>query len=217
MALPVYHSVKSHVGTIEGVSFVVAEVPAVNGRQHRRVIGLAPQDPALHGKPLVYADSYPLDNERTIVYARHRTSPAEFVAELDNFFLEQLVDFPELRRRLFQCQMNIAGELVEDEVGLPFTEFTNIVGLDYLRFLRLSIPFGDLAIEFGTPTLEIPNQLSGLNRHQLPRALETPLVGCDLTKASVLAVLMSRLHWASDRIPPQILERLIDQMNLVPA
>jgi len=198
----------------------MAEVEIRGGRRHRRIIGDAPSDPLLHGKPLFYSDTYiAADSPTTYVYARHKADPSLFFTTL-NFFLEEHTS-SEFAAWQYSAMVNLGGELVERSVKFPVLDDNSLIGPDAdLRFCRLHLPFGDIAVEFCNTAVASSNDLETARaRRQIARSLEAPLLGCDLSKSEMLAKFMIAVHWASDFVPPTILEGLVAELsqNLVSA
>jgi hypothetical protein len=212
-----YLSVTSEWGLMGSLSYVTAEARAVGGRQHRRIIANSPLKPVLHGKPLFYADTYLAKDQPTIyAYARHKSEPRFFFEVLSRFY-DEVADDYELGGKEFRLVLNRDGELSEGSVRFPFASWSDLKGL---KFCRIFLPVGDIAIEFSSIASKAGDQLEGcVKRKELTKTLERPLIGCDLSRTPVLATLMARLHWASDFVPPAILERLAGQLagNTVPA
>jgi hypothetical protein len=121
----------------------------------------------------------------------------------------------------YQAIMNLDGELVERSLRFPVVDHANLIRPDAdLRFLRLFLPFGDIAVEFCNAVVVSSNDLdTARSRRQITRSLEAPLLGCDLSKSQMLAKFMVGMHWASDFVPPTILEGLVAELsqNSVPA
>jgi hypothetical protein len=204
-----YEGVRHNLTSIGGLPFSVAETPIINGRQHRRIIGYSykPSSP-LNGRPILYSDYYVSTGKR-FVYQRHKTEPDSFFKELDYFYYEQLADYAELEGRKFDMSLNLGGSLREIQERLPYSPLAPLT--HDIRFFRIAIPFGDVAVEFG-PANTFSDELKCSHRRQLPQALESPLIGCDLTKSNLLSSLMARVHWAAGLIPVSILEQAIAEL-----
>lgn len=207
-----YRIATQQLQSVDNVSYVLLETQLMKNRQHRRMIGSDPSQGALYGRPLLYADLYSLVNQREYVYCGHRTDPGGFFVALDRFLGEQLNEFPELRNRRFRVVLSGVGEFVEHELTPPFSRSLPID--PNLLFARCYFPFGDVAISFGTPT--ISQEFTCLKSGFLCSTLESPLVGADMTKSSILVKLLARLHWAAGVISDTILEHLIEQLSLNP-
>jgi hypothetical protein len=207
-----YPSVRWSTGSENGISFYIVEPGPANGRQHRRMIGVGHGNP-LVGRPIAYSDTYLRESERTYLYARHSAEPSEFFRVLDYFLLQQQDEFPELRGRRFHLLLNNGGAPSEVTSQLPFS---TAVSLEGLQFVRVYLPFGDVAIEFGESTTTGDELELIRSAHALTCKLESPLIGCDLTRYHVLASLVAKLHWARGVVPQSILEGLIEQLSFNP-
>jgi hypothetical protein len=204
-----YADVKSEWGLMGTLSYVTAEAEVLGSRQHQRVIANAQQTP-IHGRPLFYADTYLVSDTLTVyVYARHKAQPAQFLEALNMFYDEFAKEY-DLIGKQFRLILNRSGELTQFSVPLPLRFFSE---LNQVRFLRISLPVGDVAIEFNSTPIKAGNQLEDcFKRKRLTRFLETPLIGCDLSRTPVLSALMARVHWASEFVSPKILETLAGQL-----
>lgn len=215
-----YKIASRHFRTVDEVSYLLVETPVMGTRQHRRMIGANPIQTSLYSRPLLYADSYPSSaDESNHVYCSHRVDSVEFFRILDSFLLDQLSDFPEFRDRAFQLTISKAGKLEELSVTLPFVPSLNLDQLplvsEQIEFVRCYIPFGDVTVSFGRPNSS-ENELDCAQKGWLNASLETPLLGCDMTKSTILIPLMARLHWASGTLSESTLEHLIGQLSFNP-
>ncbi len=143
------------------------------------------------------------------VYARHNSDPRRFFEQLDYFYYERIKNYPELEGREFKIYLNVDGGFEEAWKQLPYSLVAPLK--KDIRFFRISIPFGDVAVEFG-PITQFTSELANTHKRKLPQALESPLLGCDLTKSTLLGSLMARLHWASELISTSILEQAIAEL-----
>jgi hypothetical protein len=208
--------VRRRFSTVDGFSFFVAEPPQIQSRQHSRIIGALELEKELCGRTLLYADTYFLASEPEVfVYARHKAMPEEFFSELD-FLVEDLTrEMPELRRE-FNLMFNISGKIVTGSAAFPIHPDEKF--LNRIRFFRVDFPFGALTIEFSKESVT-GDQIQLLEAGLLPRRLDAPLIGCDMTDGPILSNLLTKLHWAAGRLDRRVLESLIAQVtpNSVPA
>jgi len=221
-AAPVYPNVKQEYETVQGFPIVTAEASIAShegGRLHKRVLGASPQWPETLGKPIVYSDSYVRSpGEETYAYARHDVDYARFLVVLDYFFQQQRERFPELMDRTFPCWLNQGGKLVEAEVPFPFS--LHLPANDgEMEFIRMSLPFGDLSIEFSEPSVQAVSELDFLRRRALQKFVESPLFGFDASSSTVLVPLMAEIHWAAKIVPRRVLGEVLQQFasNPIPA
>ncbi len=219
---PVYPNVKQEFETVEGFSIVTAETSIVSGegaRVHKRVFGASPQWPATLGKPIVYSDSYVgSPGEETYAYARHDVDYARFLVVLDYFFQQQRERFAELMDRSFPCWLNQGGKLVETQVPFPFSLHLPTNGGE-IEFIRMSLPFGDLSVEFSKPRVQAVSELDFLRRKVLQKFVESPLFGFDASTSTLLVPLMAQIHWATKIVPQRVLGEVLQQFasNPIPA
>ena len=213
-----YTSVTRQFASVGDYSFYIAETPVIQGRVHRRIIGLQPGvESTLHGKPICYADAYVSavsGDESVYVYLRHRLDKQGFFNELDYFLEDRLSDFPELVGAEFETLCNIGSKPLVSSVVPPFGP--SLASEEDLRFWRVALPFGDLAVEFGKTHPATGNQLSQLEQRVLTKSLEVPLLGCDVSRTGFFVPLMAKAHWAAETIPVQILEQIIGQVTFNP-
>lgn len=197
--------------TSEGTSFLVAEPPQHQSRQHARIIGALEVDAEIYGQTILFFDNYFLSAEPDVfVYARHRCSQSDFFNELD-FFVEDLTrEMPELRRREFNLMFNISGKIVTGSSVFPIHPDEKY--LKSIRFFRVDFPFGALTVEFGKAFREL-DQVKTVAAGLLSRKLDSPLVGCDMTEGPIFSKLLARLHWASPYLGKSMLENLIAQVT----
>jgi len=201
-------NVRQRFATTNGIGFVRAESPQVKSRQHIRIIGGMEWD-EIGGQTLLYADSYTADEQEIFLYVRHKCSQETFFTEL-NFFTEDLMrEMSELRNKKFNVIFNISGEILSDTLSFPIRPAPEFI--ENIRFFRVDFPFGALTIEFGKES-HATDQLKLLQRSVLSSTLDAPLVGCDVTDGLIFSKLIVRLHWASDTVPPEVLETLIAQV-----
>jgi hypothetical protein len=178
------------------------------------MIGFAPGSSAIHGRPILYADSYVLEkDEPSYVYARHSATVESFIKELDWLFEGDPTEFAELRRKEFSFFLNVGGAPYRADLQFPFADCFHF-GED-VRFVRISFPFGDISVEFGPPRTT-NDEYRFVDLNYLTAELERPLLGCETTKSEVLGKLMARLHWAHGLINEFTLEHLIDQVAFNP-
>ena len=185
------------------VSFVIAEIDE-RVRQHQRILAVA-RDSDLNGRAVVYADAYVERREATYIYARHKWDAAGFLRELDRFLA---AEFPDWIGRKFPVVMNIAGTRHSFEAQSPFSGALS--NLESIHFAKFTFPFGPITIEFG-PAQPVEHNFTDLTKGQLVRTLETPLIGCDVTRTELVTGLIAHGHWASSKIPNDILRTLLLQ------
>lgn len=195
--------------------FVVAEPPIIQGRLHRRVIG-GPQDGgdaaqrAIDGKPLLYFDTY-LSNDKTYIYARHRGTAKEFFSRLDSLIYEHT----ELREKRFPSYVTVKNEAFRISLAVPLITLLTDDPEDSIRFFRISLPFGEMSIQFGDVRATEGNQwISCKQKHTLTKAVESPILGFQASAENrrLFVPLFTSLHWASRYIPDNILELLINEI-----
>jgi hypothetical protein len=209
-----YRVTRTEVGNVGGTRYLVAEAKVNPRRYHVREIA----DPVdvrspLHGRPILYVDKYGSDPDqpkRVLVYARHRANQEIFFRFINTFLEVESATFRELRDRAYPAVMNLGGELKSVSLGLPF-DLTRSA-MKRLNFFRLSVPIGDIAIEF-VPTTAATSQIASVGDRKLPFVAEKPLLGCDLSQTHVLAAVLANLHWASGDIPVNILQDLIAEFS----
>jgi hypothetical protein len=196
--------------------FIIAEPPVIQGRLHRRVIGTAQDDARgeqrLDGKPLLYSDTY-LTSQKTYTYARHRATPKEFFSGLDSLTSE----YSELRQGHFPSYITVDKEVFRISLQYPLMELLRNDGGESIRFFKITFPFGEMSIQFGEVHVTKDNQrVSCQQEHILTKAVESPILGYQSTEDRPLFLpLFMRLHWASDHIPVDILEYLINEITSV--
>jgi hypothetical protein len=207
-----YSYVKTQLTNIGSFSFLAVETPQLKSRQHRRLIGHSPDSP-IFGRPILYTDQY-LGSDIQYAYARHAVEPEDFLQQLDFFYYENVKDFPELQDRPFPIVMNVNGSLLQHDARFPYSTSNPMRSAvqEGIRFIRISMPFGDLAAEFG-PTRYFEDELDKIHLKRLPRHLESPLFGCDVTRSTILSGFMSRIHWASSILPKSILKQAIGEFT----
>jgi hypothetical protein len=195
--------------TIRGFRFAIAECEARSGRRHRRLIADDGNQPELTNRPLFYADTYQIASEKTYVYARHATTPIQFFT-----LLNTLLDAENLREfesREYRAIFNIDGEQSERSIKFPY--FDKCLQGEGVRFCRLFFPFGDVAIEFGQSFASSENELDDARRYRiLTKKLESPLIGCDLTKTLALSRLLVETHWTANQLSNSILHGMVDEV-----
>jgi hypothetical protein len=196
--------------SLSNIPLLVVETEAVKNRTHRRVLGdMSDHNSQLYGKPVLYIDLYGnVDENPTIyAYARHRVNPTKFMQLLNDFVEEMKPSYGELRDREFQVWANVNAELKEFAVRFPI--LPSLFGGE-LSFIRVSIPFGDVAIEFRPPKRETDSELDEVRRGELTGMTEAPLFGCDVTQSTEASALFARLHWAKDaEISPEMFNNLL--------
>jgi hypothetical protein len=209
-----YRGVRTEPEVIGNFPIVIAEPEPLTEsgitRRHKRIIASGKAD--VYGRPIVYCDTYSSSrpsSDLTFVYARHQSKQREFLLKLDYFLENQRHNFPELADRSFECILNVDGEFVQTSSPLPFS--LNLgVNPENIKFLRISIPFGDISIEFTTAARVSDDELAFARRRTLPRALESPLFGFDASHSSIWAPFLAQIHWAAGSIPYSTLENLIE-------
>jgi hypothetical protein len=204
-----YSSVKLERGLMGNLSYFTAEARAPGGRLHQRLFANAPLKSAIHGKPLFYADTYFSGDTPTVyTYARHKSDAKGFFDALSIFY-QEIADPYELKGKEFSLVANLSGNLSVLPLRLPIIPTIDLQGL---RFCRISLPIGDIAVEFAPMPLTAGNQLDQcVKDKEMATAVETPLIGCDFSRTSAAASLIARLHWASDVLSPAILRQLASE------
>jgi len=198
---------------VNGFRFLVAEAEILEqslpARLHRRVISISPHNQDLHGKVVLYSDTYfQRDEPQSYVYARHGSDQMGFLSSLDEFFGQKLHDFPELRERQFSVTANAGKELAEWYAAWPFCVGAAVA--KEINFMRIALPFGDLCIDFDKTVLEETTIGFRIREQDMSSVcFGSPLFGFDVTRSVFLAALAARIHWASGKIPVEVLDRLI--------
>jgi hypothetical protein len=205
-----YPTVQFRKDEIDGYSFLTAETrPLQEGdvkREHQRIIG--EKLPGVAGHPIVYSDRYSSTRPDEIyAYARHKADQAKFFASLDAFLERLNSDLPEVGRGPFRCVVGIEGKLEERQMSLPFTRDAGL-NLKTMDFFRMSVPFGDMCVEFGKAKVH-EDELTLVEDHALPRKIESPLFGFDAVNSDIWVPFMAEIHWASGLIPGRNLQNLI--------
>ena len=209
------------VASIESISltdhkFLIVDTYSIGKRTHRRVLVKSSQDSQLVGKPILYLDLYGNvdENPRIYAYARHAADVDRFVHLLNHFISGNENSYKELRDKQFHIWTNVDAELKEFKAKFPISPD---MFQGPLSFMRVSIPFGDIAIEFCPPQAEIINELTQVERRELPGMIEAPLFGCDVTQSIESASLLASLHWARDTfISPDIFKELFKLSTRLP-
>jgi hypothetical protein len=181
-------------------------------RVHRRAVAINSKNEDLDGQVIFYSDSYATRTEPiTYVYTRHRSTPLQFLQALDDFYATE--DFEELRGAKFPFVSNFDGRLAESVIGFPFTRWFDERHHE-IRFVRISMPFGDLSIEFADPSITVYANATQL-MVELPEVrFDSPLLAVETSRSTVLLPLLAHLHWASDKIPYGVLTELANQIGL---
>jgi len=199
-----------------GRRFAIAEPPITQGRLHRRVIGGPPNggdaaQRAIDGKPLIYFDTY-LTNDKTYIYARHRATANEFLSRLDSLILEHT----ELREERFLTYITVKNETYRISLAVPLTTLLTDDPEDSIRFFKISLPFGEMSIQFGGVRATEDNQwIACKQKRTLTKAVESPILGFQAGEENrrLFVPLFTGLHWASRYIPGDILEFLINEVS----
>ena len=186
---------------VDGVEFVMAEVDE-GRRQHRRILAVSSQDETLDGRPIVYSDTYADRDGSTYIYAAHRWDVPGFLGDLDSFLMKK---FAEWSGRPFPVVVNRRGELARLHLQMPF--HASVSEQDSILFIKFTFPFGPIAIEFRQLNVG-ESELGALKNRHLPRALQAPLIGCDVTRTELPAMLVTCGHWTSGRIGPEVMASL---------
>ena len=94
----------------------------------------------------------------------------------------------------------------------PLIDLLQHDGKESIRFFKISLPFGQLSIQFGDSVISDNDQASScLEEHILTKAVETPTLGYESPEeAPPFLPLFTKLHWASDIISVDILEFLMN-------
>lgn len=193
-----------------GFSFLTAETAALHEgdvkREHLRIIGDI--QAGIEGRPIVYSDSYSSSGpDEAYVYARHRVDQSKFFANLDTFLEQLKSDLHEIASGPFRCVVGREGELEEWQITWPFSRYAEM-NLNTIDFLRMSVPFGDMSVEFGK-TIIHDDQLKHVEENALGKKLESPLFGFDALASDLWVPFLARIHWGAELIEPAILQRLI--------
>jgi hypothetical protein len=185
----------------------------LKNRLHRRILAADAKFPQTFGKPLLYADTYPTNDEpETYVYARHICSPQLFFDKLNLFLASITDDNPELRNRNYPLLLAIKGKSRIGELPIPYKIQAKTV--QHASFFRLDLPFGAMTVEFSKVQREAHDQLPALYlSRKLPQQLEAPLVGFDFTDGSLYIPLLLAVHWAADYIPRSVLEAALGEIT----
>ncbi len=205
----IYPKVGFQQSEIEGFSFLNAETePLREGdvkREHVRIIGA--KRSGIEGHPIVYSDSYSkVGQDEIYAYARHRVDQSKFFSSLDSFLDKTKADLPEFGKQPLPCVLGIRGELSRKHISVPFTHELG-PELREIEFLRLSVPFGDMSVEFGEASVH-DDQLKFVQKGTLPRKIEFPLFGFDAS-SDIWVPFLAEIHWASELVARRILENLI--------
>jgi len=203
---------------IGGYLFLRAEAEISKGpsvpRTHRRVFVRTPGNQETDGRAILYSDTYHYPDEPTTnVYISHKVDINRFFGELDQFIFEHRGDFPELFRQEFNVWVNLEGEIVSLKAAIPFSK--NIPRGENVHFVRISIPFGDISVAFTPQSI---NRLSDPNKlpvEMQATIFDSPLFGFDSTRTTTWSKFAARIHWASSRMPLDILNLLIERASRI--
>ena len=196
-------------GAIDGFHYVIAECETRGARRHRRMMVDEPSQPLLNNKPLFYVDTYQTGgDDRTYVYARHLADPSRFFTALNNLLEEEKLR--EYEDRKYKAIFNLNGEYSERQIVFPY--FDESLTSDVCRFCRLFFPFGDVAAEFGPPFPSSQNELDDARQYrQLTKRLESPLLGCDVSRTLAMGKLLVETHWSARKIPTSVLQTMLEE------
>jgi hypothetical protein len=207
---PNYQRVRFQKEDAEGYPYLTAESGPLQEddvkREHLRIIG--DKQAGVAGHPIVYSDSYSSTRpDETYIYARHRVDQAKFLASLDTFLEQLKSELPEIAGGPFRCVVGREGELQERQISLPFSRSADL-NLNAIDFLRLSVPFGDMSVEFAKAKVH-DDQLKLAEQNALPMKIESPLFGFDALASDLWVPFLAGIHWASELIKPKTLQSLI--------
>jgi hypothetical protein len=201
------------------------ETDSALSRTHRRAVAVSKRT-NLDGRVIYYWDSYSLKGpDTTYLYAKHSKDPEGFFRALDGFFALLREDLRELRGTSFPFISNVDGKLVTQRLTLPFAEnFGRRPGrfpwlgkpgdrFKDVRFVRASMPFGDLSIEFGTDVTTKYESAAKLGIELMETSFDAPLAGVELTRSTILVPLLANIHWAAELLPKEVLISLGQEMN----
>lgn len=194
---------------------VTAEIPKLGEsgryRSHLRIIG-APGTPVA-GHPLIYSDTYSR-NDRTIGYARHSVDQETFLGRLEEFLAGIIAtELGELRNQSTRCVMQTREKMdTLDNVTYQAAIDAMKAKPSQLIFARLNFPFGDMTVDFRDDAEVIKDELSFTSEKTLQRRIESPLFVFDATESTgepVWTPFLASIHWARDRVKPEILRQVL--------
>ncbi len=195
---------------VRNFHYAIVESQPRAGRRHRRLIVDEPNHPHLNNKPLFYSDTYQTrGGEKTYVYARHVAGPSRFFTALNT--LLEAENLREYESREYKAIFNIGADYSERSIVFPY--FDESLASEDFRFCRFFFPFGDVAVEFGATFPSTEEELQDVRRHRvLTRKLESPLLGCDLTKTLALGSLLVETHWSAEHISSSVLQSMLEEV-----
>jgi hypothetical protein len=218
-SFPPYPNPKIEETQVDGFPVVVAEIPAIgpgeSSRSHLRVIGA--EGTPVAGHPLIYSDTYSRGN-RTICYARHSVGQKVFLQRLEEFLTGAIaVDFGELRNQSTRCVLQTQDGMRTLD-GLPYQAAIDAMKREPLIFARLNFPFGDMTVDFREDADIVNDEFRFISDGTLQRSIESPVFVFDATKAidDVWTPFLASIHWARDRVKPDVLLRVLMLGTRVP-
>lgn len=218
--LPPYQNPRIEETQVDSFPVVVAEISNIREgrtpRSHLRVLGGSGTGVA--GHPLVYADRYTRDGgDETYSYARHNVDQMALLEGLEEFLARAIhVDFTELRKRP-------AFGAVQTDDGMEEFEYPSyLAAVDAMKsrpmlFARLNFPFGDITVEFQEQADVTGDEFRFLSEGVLSRSLERPLFAFDATKSDIWTRFLASIHWARDRVDPEVLRQVLRMATRVAA
>jgi hypothetical protein len=75
--------------------------------------------------------------------------------------------------------------------------------------MRLYTAFGDVSIDFSKDPVIRHDELSFINQKHLSKKIEFPICAFDASESEIWVPLLTKVHWASNLVPKNILEILI--------
>jgi len=197
---------------VDGLAVIEAEVRDIregrSPRTHLRIIG--GPDTNVAGRTLVYADTYTRSpDDQTYSYARHGVDQDGLLEGLESFLATALlVEFGELRNRPAVGVMQTESEIREFEAP-TYLAAVAAMKRQPLIFARLNFPFGGISVEFQKQPDIAENEFRFLSEGTLQRDLERPLFGFDATRSDIWTTFLLSIHWARDRVEPEVLRQVL--------
>jgi hypothetical protein len=220
---PIYRARFEHRKTdTEKYPFIFAETGPLKEddlkREHSRVIAVEGEHVA--GHPIVCTDRYPNSRgaDELYAYARHRVTQAEFFAALDRFLEQKKSDFAEIRHLPFHCVFSVEDEdtfFEGTQLQLPFVESlgTQLKKIDFFRLKKVA--FGDISVDFCEQAVVCSDELRLMDEGALSKKMESPLFAFDASASDLWVPFLTDIHWASNLIPRDLLQNLIQHAMLV--
>jgi hypothetical protein len=210
--LPPYENPQVTENVIEGLAVVEAEVRNIregrSPRSHLRIIG--GPGTSVAGHALVYADTYTRSPEdETFSYARHGEDQMALLEKLEGFIAtELLVEFIELRNRPAVGVMQTESEILDFKYP-NYLRAVEEMKSRPLLFARLNFPFGDITMEFQEQADLAEDEFRALSEGTLQRDLERPLFAFEATNSDIWTTFLASIHWARDRVEPEVLRQVL--------